>query len=302
MIGAAGLSLAGEQLLAQTGPGRQGIIDTHTHFYDATRPQGVTWPPATDKVLYRKVLPDEHRGVAAPHGVVGTVVVEASAWLEDNQWLLDLANQEPRWILGVVGRLAPGQHLYREQLVRFAAHPCFRGIRISGQRHRLDDPAVIADLRLLVEADLSLDVNCDHQGLDGVIHLSTALPDLRIIVNHFANVPIDGRQPPREWAQAIRAVARHPNVVCKFSRFVEAAGFHGGEAPLDPAFYRPVADVLWDAFGEDRLVYGSNWPVCTRFAPYEQVQRLAVQLLDGRSSDALSKLLVSNPRRFYQLA
>src|SRR5262245_55089403 len=66
------------------------IIDTHTHFYDPTRPQGVPWPPKSDGLLYRPVYPDEFRKLAAPHGVSGTVVVEASPWLEDNQWVLDL--------------------------------------------------------------------------------------------------------------------------------------------------------------------------------------------------------------------
>ena len=77
------------------------IIDTHTHFYDPTRPQGVPWPGPDEELLYRRVLPEDHRALAAPEGVTGTVVVEASAWLEDNQWILDLAAQTP-WIVGLV--------------------------------------------------------------------------------------------------------------------------------------------------------------------------------------------------------
>ena len=71
------------------------IIDTHTHFYDPTRPEGVPWPPADNELLYRTVLPEHHRALAAPEGVTGTVVVEASAWLADNQWILDLAAADP---------------------------------------------------------------------------------------------------------------------------------------------------------------------------------------------------------------
>src|SRR3954463_3661175 len=71
------------------------IIDTHTHFYDPTRPQGVPWPGKGDKKLYRPVLPSEYKQLAKPFGVVGTIVVEASPWVEDNQWLLDLAAKEP---------------------------------------------------------------------------------------------------------------------------------------------------------------------------------------------------------------
>ena len=80
------------------------IIDTHTHFYDPTRPQGVPWPSKDDAVLYRPILPAEFNELARPHGVTGTVVVEASPWVEDNQWVLELAARE-KSILGVVGRL-----------------------------------------------------------------------------------------------------------------------------------------------------------------------------------------------------
>jgi predicted PhzF superfamily epimerase YddE/YHI9 len=94
-------------------------IDCHTHFYDPTRPEGAPWPPADDVVLYRRVLPEDFRRVAEPLGVAGTVVVEASAWLEDNQWVLDLAEQD-RAIVGFVGRLAPSSPDFGVHLSRFA--------------------------------------------------------------------------------------------------------------------------------------------------------------------------------------
>ena len=82
------------------------IIDTHTHFYDPTRPEGVPWPNPDDDVLYRKVMPEDYKALAVPEGAIGTVVVEASKWLEDNQWILDLAADEP-FIVGFVGHLEP---------------------------------------------------------------------------------------------------------------------------------------------------------------------------------------------------
>src|SRR2546425_11052705 len=106
------------------------IIDTHTHFYAPTRPQGVPWPGKDDKLLYRRVLPEHYRAVTRGQGVAGTVVVEASPWVEDNQWLLDLAVKEPL-IVGVVGHLTPAAEDYRKHLERFAKNPLFRGIRIA---------------------------------------------------------------------------------------------------------------------------------------------------------------------------
>src|SRR4051812_48064042 len=90
----------------QVGP--REVIDTHTHFYDPTRPQGVPWPPKTDAALYRPVYPDEFKAIAKPLGVTGTVVVEASPWLEDNQWLLDLAARDT-FLLGIIGNVIPGR-------------------------------------------------------------------------------------------------------------------------------------------------------------------------------------------------
>src|SRR5262245_18853787 len=78
------------------------LIDTHTHFYDPGRPQGVPWPSKDDKLLYRPVFPKDYLALPVPRPVTGTVVVEASPWLEDNQWVLDLAVREP-FIVGFVG-------------------------------------------------------------------------------------------------------------------------------------------------------------------------------------------------------
>lgn len=122
---------AGLPLGCLPAPRSVGIIDTHTHFYDPSRPQGVPWPPKDDSVLYRRVLPRDFRTLAEPLGITGTVVVEASPWEEDNQWILDLAAQDP-FLLGLVGHLKPGRPEFRDQLIRFAAHRRFRGIRTGG--------------------------------------------------------------------------------------------------------------------------------------------------------------------------
>src|SRR5262245_59923013 len=136
------------------------IIDTHTHFYDPTRPQGVPWPGKDDKLLYRTVLPKHFKAVAAPHGVTGTVVVEASPWIEDNQWLLDLAKDEPP-LVGVVGRLTPGGDDFATNLKRFVKNPLFRGIRVSSDdvKKGLGERRFLEDLRRLADSDLALDVN-----------------------------------------------------------------------------------------------------------------------------------------------
>ena len=98
------------------------IIDTHTHFYDPSRPQGIPWPPEDNELLYRTVLPEHHRNLSSSEGVTGTVVVEASAWLDDNQWILDLAADDP-WIVGLVGHVDPNRAEFGGEIERLSAKP-----------------------------------------------------------------------------------------------------------------------------------------------------------------------------------
>ena len=135
------------------------IIDAHTHFYDPTRPEGVPWPPRDDKLLYRRVLPKDYRAQPVLRPVTGTMVVEASPWVEDNQWVLDLAAKET-FIVGLVGNLPIGTKLFAGHLKRFASNKLFRGIRVRDRKLEgtLDDPAFVSDLKLLADYDLSLDL------------------------------------------------------------------------------------------------------------------------------------------------
>ena len=101
-------------------------VDTHIHLYDPTRPQGVPWPAKTDALLYRPTLPQRFKAVAGPLGVTRAVVIEASAWVEDNQWILDLAKENPL-IVALVGHLEPASENFAANLARFAKDPLFRG-------------------------------------------------------------------------------------------------------------------------------------------------------------------------------
>ena len=113
------------------------VVDAHTHFYDPTRPEGVPWPNK-DTPLYRKVMPADWQKLANPLGIKETIVVEASPWVEDNQWILDLAKKET-CIIGFVGYLNPLDPQFSDHLKRFAAYPIFRGIRWRGDLARLDN-------------------------------------------------------------------------------------------------------------------------------------------------------------------
>ncbi|MDA0709929.1 MAG: amidohydrolase family protein, partial [bacterium] len=248
------------------------IIDTHTHLYDPDRPQGIHWPPRDNTLLYRRVLPHHCRAVAEPEGVTGTIVVEASVWLEDNQWILDLAENEP-FIVGLVGNLDPSDPGFDAHLNRFASHPLFLGIRLGSGRIKnfsLDD--LYGVVKKLADRDLTLDLLIRTPELAATTALAERIPELRIVLNHIAHVPITGQPPDPDWVAGIRSIARCPNVYMKGSAFAEMAQVT--PAPDEMDYYAPTLDILWESFGEDRIVYGSNWPVCERAASYATVKKI----------------------------
>jgi predicted TIM-barrel fold metal-dependent hydrolase len=282
-------------------PAHGTIIDTHTHFYDPTRPQGVPWPPKEDKLLYRRVLPEDFQNVTKSLHVTGTVVVEASAWVEDNDWVLDLAARNPV-IVGLVGRLAPGTPAYGDHLKRLVRNRLFRGLRLgAGELKKgLGQDRFIEDLKLLRTHDLELDVLGGPDMLTDIARLGLSVPELRIVINHVAGVPIDSQAPPQTWLDGMRAAAKNRHVYCKVSGLVEATGRQNGDAPKEVRFYKPVLDALWDVFGEDRLIYGSNWPVSERFAPYATVLAIVAEYFRAKGDVAKEKFFWRNARTVYQ--
>ena len=281
------------------GGGREEIIDCHTHFYDPTRPQGVPWPGKGETQLYRRVLPADYKALAMPHGVTGTVVVEASAWLEDNEWVLDLAKAET-FLKGFVGHLNPGDGEFAWQVKRFARHRLFRGIRVSGNDvATLTQTQKLRDLRMLADHDLSLDVNGGVPSLPEVAALARAVPQLRIIIDHVANVHIDGHAPPENWRDGMSAAGQQTNVLCKVSGLVEGSGQRPA-APRDLNFYRPVLDHVWHCFGTDRVIYGSNWPVSELFASFATVHGIVQSYFAEKGASASRKYFADNARTAYR--
>jgi L-fuconolactonase len=278
------------------------IVDTHTHFYDPGRPEGVPWPEP-GSWLHRRVLPDDWAALARPHGITRTVVVEASDWVEDNQWLLDLAAGDSR-IVGVVGNLDPMAPEFASRLRRFAAHPVFRGIRNrrpnAELRTLVDQPAFRTALRQLAEAGLALDVNIGNpEDLAAVARLTATLPDLRLVLDHVAGAG-DPRRLSEAWKSGLRAAATRPGVYCKVSGLVEQTDSAHGEAPRDPEFYLPILDHVWDCFGEDRVIFGSNWPVSDRGAPFATVFDVVNSFFTAKGSAARGKFFLGNSKTAYR--
>ncbi len=274
------------------------IIDTHTHFYDPARPGGVPWP-GKGSPLYRTVLPADWLAVAAPHGVKETVVVEASPLVEDNQWILDLAAKE-KSIVGLVGHLDPGAD-FAAHLKRFAANPIFRGVRWSGN-HLQDaakQDAVLSGAKALAAHGLELDLNGSPAYLPHAAKLAADVPDLRVLINHLG-ASGDPQSLRPEWKENIRTVAKQPNVFMKVSALVEQVKCDYGKAPTDTAYYLPILDHLWECFGPDRLIYGSDWPVSDKGATYDGVFKVVDEYFRSKGSEACEKYFWKNSKEAYR--
>ena len=272
------------------------IIDTHTHFYDPTRPQGVPWPNPEDTNLYKPTLPTHYKAIAEPEGVTGTVVVEASAWVEDNQWILDLAADKSSLIVGLVGHLEPSSEDFEANLNHYATHPLFCGLRFGTITR--EDPQGLSACEQLMAKDLELDLLTGPETLQEVAQCAALFPDLRIILNHVGHVKITGQAPDAEWIDGIRAVSAQPNTFCKVSGMVELT--QDKPSPGHVNYYTPTLDALWHAFGEDRLVYGSNWPVSAPHADYAVVQRITTEYFEPKGTEVLEKVMWKNSKEVYR--
>ena len=270
-----------------------GIIDTHTHFYDPTRPQGVPWPPKTDPVLYKPSLPARFEALTRPLGVTGTVVIESNALLEDNQWVLDLA-RDNRIIKGFMGHLEAGRPEFRRNLARFSRNPLFRGIRLNDRMIAagVSREPFIEDLRRLADLDLALDAIGNPPLYADLVKLTGKVPNLRIIIDHM---PLD--DPGGGGRAALRELGRRSQVYSKVSGVLRE---RNGRVPDHASDYRDSLDELWNIFGADRVVYGSNWPVSDRIAPYAIVLQVAREYFAAKGPEAEEKFFHQNSLKFYK--
>jgi len=272
-----------------------GFIDTHTHFYDPTRPEGVPWPNKKSP-LYRKVLPKDFLEVASPFGVTKTVVVEASNRLEDNQWILDLA-KENESIVGFVGNVDPTIDNWKTHISRFAKDKNFKGIRLKKSINKLSDSSIINSFKLMKDLNLCLDLNGGVKALNAAVEISKNIPDMRLVVEHLPGR--ESFEPSAAFKEALLQVKELPNVYVKISSVLVKVA---GKFITDPAKYTKSLDLLWNTFGEDRVIYGSNWPVSDLYnGEYKDVFNVVNTYFSEKGVDTRNKYFYKNAIKAYRL-
>jgi L-fuconolactonase len=262
---------------AQGAPAPLPIIDTHIHLFDPTRPQGAPYSgPRAAGAAPIPAYPDRYRKLAAPLGSVGAIKVEASPWVEDNLWVLEVS-QRDTIIVGVIGNLEPDKPEFREYFDRYRKHPLFRGIRYGNLWGRdlekqAVNPVFIDGLKLLADADLVLDTaNPRLSLLDSMLKISDRVPNLRIVLDHLPNFePTPAERPA--YDAALKEFAARSQIYVKLSAILRRVD---GNVSTDVNSYRDRLDRLVATFGEDRILFGSDWPNSDGVAPIDQVFRIA---------------------------
>lgn len=272
------------------------MIDGHVHFWRPSRGDDILILRREPR-LRRDYLPADLTPLLAAAGIARVVVIQSAPDIAETRFQLELT-QDIDWVGGVIGWIdLEGADLVRD-LDTLQRMPRFRGVRVM--LHRLDDPdwiarpAVIAGLRELATRGLSLDLIAREPHLEACRRALAAVPSLRAVIDHGGGPPIAERR-WQPWADAIAAVARESAVSCKFSGLLEEA-----RPEDDAAALLPYAEHLVAAFGPERLVFASNWPVCDLVGGYVRWFVMARDLASRLNLPA-SALFEGNACRLYGL-
>jgi len=274
------------------------VIDTHVHLFDPTRPQGVPYsgPKGQPPQL---ASPENYRRQIAGTGIVGAVVVEASPWVEDNLWILERANSDPLFV-GVVGNLDPSRAEFADTLDRFSRDPLWRGIRYArvwqteGGKQVLK-PGMSDGLKLLAGRGQTLDMaNPSFDLLRGALLAMEAVPELRVVMDHMPSLD------PTPKTQAlydslIKELAQHPNFFLKLSQVI-----HKDDSGLTVTAPRARLDQLMTTFGEDRVMFGGDWPNSVGTATIAQALTLMRDYFALRPRIQAEKYFWRNSQHIYR--
>ena len=275
------------------------IIDCHVHLFDLARPEGIGWIKKDDPILYRSFLPEHHQPIAKANGVTGVVLVQAGQSIPDNQWNLDITAHNKKLYIGVVGNLSKviGTDAFKPLFDKLCKDERYVGYRLSGRPTGKLSEAFFRDLKLTAAKGKTVDILLGGFSLADASEIASKVPKLKIIVDHFGGVALNGKPLDPEWVKSFRAVAKHNNVYCKVSALYGRVKKQ--PAPRDIAFYKEVLDLAWECYGENRLVYGSDWPVTRTSGDYASVLKLPRAYFDGKGRAVSANLFHQNASRFY---
>lgn len=275
------------------------MIDAHQHYWHPERGD-YDWMPMDNATLARPYHPADLEPTLAKHGISRTVLVQAAATVQETEYMLGIADATPS-VAAVVGWVDFENPADRAHLERWAAHPKFRGVRPMIQDIPDDDWMLREDIRWAYEALIDLDLTFDALGfprhLENFHRILTQHREMRVVVDHCMKPQIRAHSMENftNWADGMRAIAEDTTACCKLSGIVtESDGW-------TPEALRPYVNHVLEVFGPDRVMWGSDWPVCQLEATYDEWREAAERLTEHLSDGAREAVFGGTAARFYRL-
>ena len=274
-------------------------LDSHQHFwkYNPVRDQWITDEMA---VIRRDFLPEDLFPELRANQIDGCIAVQADQSEDETQFLLNLARQNS-FISGVVGWIDLRAENVSECLAVLSRNKKLRGFRHIVQAER-DDCFMLRDdfvrgIGSLSQFGFTYDILIYPRQLPAAIELVARYPHQSFVIDHLAKPEVKARR-TEPWAQHIREIATNPNVYCKVSGFITEADWKTWQ----PNDFMPYLDTVFEAFGTDRIMFGSDWPVCLLAGTYSQVVHLVADYTENFSTTDKDKIFGLNAAHFYRIA
>jgi L-fuconolactonase len=274
-------------------------IDSHQHFWHYN-PSQHTWMKAEMEVLKKDFLPDDLAPLLSAEGFTGTIAVQARQSLEETNWLLQLARQN-EFIKGVVGWVDLRSTYIEDQLYAYSANR-----KLVGVRHVVHDepddnfmlqPDFINGIAALKAFDLTYDLLLFPKHIPVALQLVKLFPEQPFVVDHIAK-PCIRNKTFSPWKESIAELATYPNVYCKLSGMVTEASWNNWQEED----FAPYLDIVTRSFGGDRVMIGSDWPVCTLSANYSSTMRIVINYVNQFPAATREAILGGNCLNFYKLS
>ena len=273
------------------------IIDSHQHFwkYDPVRD---AWIDDNMEVIRKDFLPKDLKPILEKNGIGGCIAVQADQSEEETNFLLECTRQNP-FVKGVVGWVDLTDEQVESRLAHFAGNPMFKGVRHIVQAEKEDyllRKDVQKGISKLAKHKLTFDILVFPHQLPAAIEMVAKFPEQQFILDHIAkpriSTPIDN-----QWKANIAALSEFEHVSCKISGMVTEAK----NAVFSDDSFTPFLDHVFSAFGPNRLLFGSDWPVCLLAADYSKVLSIIMNYLEQHEEETREKILGKNAQLIYNL-
>ena len=273
------------------------IIDSHQHFWNYN-PERDTWIDESMQVLKKNFLPKNLKPILINNGIDGCISVQADQSYQETDFLLKCASNN-KFIKGVVGWVDLCSPNLEKKLEKYTSNKMFKGVRHIVQSESpeyLLRKDVQSGISKLSKFNLTFDLLVTPIQLQSAIKLVKIFPNQKFVLDHIAK-PRISEPLNKTWVSDIINLSKYSNVFCKISGLVtETKGYNFSETD-----FLPFLDVIFKYFGFDRIMYGSDWPVCLLAADYKKVLEIISNYLMGYDSKIREKIMGTNAKIFYNL-